>query len=359
MAIKSKAGFGFVRASCLTVVTVLALLRPALAVETNAAPGADNAAASAMDARDFLRSYLQLQEQLRDTQLAIEKIRQESAAASASNAAAMDERWRLMESAAASERVEQISGMAHLNRTILIAAGGFACIGFMVLLLAAFLQWTAVNRLAAVSASLSGAHSLRGSGAVEALLPPAHHLEESNLRFLDLLGRLEQRLRDMEASVKPPHSLPESSSTNGFAPESSPQEVSPPPAPDKTSAINVLLSKSQTLLKLDKTEAALACLDEVLTLDPAHADAWAKKGVALERVQRTQEAIECYDRAIAQDASLTTTYLYKAGLLNRMERHSEALACYEQALKPGKTAKPRTPPSNKPNPDLAAAPRHS
>jgi len=42
-----------------------------------------------------------------------------------------------------------------------------------------------------------------------------------------------------------------------------------------------------------------------------------------------------------------------------MERHSEALACYEQALKPGKTAKPRTPPSNKPNPDLSAAPRHS
>jgi tetratricopeptide (TPR) repeat protein len=84
---------------------------------------------------------------------------------------------------------------------------------------------------------------------------------------------------------------------------------------------------------LDKPQEALDCFDEVLALDPEHADALVKKGAALERLQRLDEAIECYDLAIARDNSLTMAYLYKGGVFNRMERYSEALACYELALK--------------------------
>jgi len=342
MTIKPKADFGFIRTGCVVLATILGLLRPALAADTNAAPDADGqtAGAGAVRAQDFLRSYLQIQEQLRDSQLAIEKLQQETAAANASNSVAVEERLRLMEKAIANERVEQLSGIAHLDRTILIAASAFAFIGFLGLLLAAFLQWAAVNRLAAAAASLSAAHSPLGlgAGAGEALLPPTHALEQSNLRFLHLMERLEQRLHDMEASVKPPKTLPEGNSANGPAAESPSGEILPRTAPDKTNTIQVLLNKSQTLMKLDKTEAALDCLDEVLSLDPGNADALVKKGAALERLQRIQGAIECYDRAIARDSSMIMAYLYKAGLLNRMERHSEALACYEQALKPGKPA---------------------
>jgi tetratricopeptide (TPR) repeat protein len=94
---------------------------------------------------------------------------------------------------------------------------------------------------------------------------------------------------------------------------------------------------------LDKPEAALGCLEEVLALDPGHTEALVKKGAALERLQRFDEAIQCYDRAIAQDNSMTMAYLYKGGVFNRTERYSEALACYEQALKRlGKPARPQT-----------------
>lgn len=342
MTIKPKAGFGFICAGGLVLAALLGLLRPALAADTPAAPDADGKTAEAgtVRAQDFLRSYLQIQEQLHESQLAIEKIQREAAAASASNSVAVEERLRLMEKSIASERAEQLSGIAHLDRTILIAACAFAFIGFLGLLLAAFLQWAAVNRLAAVAASLSGAHPPLGLGAGEgqALLPPAHAVEQSNVRFLHLMERLEQRLHNMEGAVKPSKTLPEGNSGNGPGAESPSGETSPRAASDKANTINLLISKSQTLMKLDKTEAALECLDEVLTLDPGNADALVKKGSALERLQRIPGAIECYDRAIARDSSMIMAYLYKAGLLNRMERHSEALACYEQALKPGKSA---------------------
>jgi tetratricopeptide (TPR) repeat protein len=236
--------------------------------------------------------------------------------------------------------------MERSNRMVLTAAGVFAAIGFLVLLLAAFLQWSAVNRLAAAAASLSAQRpQLPGLSATQ--LPPAHLLEQSSTRFLALIDRLEQRIHELEASVKQPHSLIEGRIANGDAygpaAESSSEGMAAPAAHGQASAINVLLSKSQTLLKLDKAEAALACLEEVLALDPGHADALVKKGAALERLQRFDEAIQCYDRAIAQDNSMTMAYLYKGGVFNRTERYSEALACYEQALKRlGKPARPQT-----------------
>jgi tetratricopeptide (TPR) repeat protein len=347
MATKSKSAFAFIRPFCLVLVILPGLLlRPALAADTNAAPEADGKTAepSVVIAQDFLRSYLQTQEQLHDTQMAIEQIRQESIAASASNSAAMEERLRSMEKTIANDRLEQLGGIAHLDRTVLIAASVFAFIGFLALFLAAYLQWTAVNRL-------SAAHSSQGLATGEALLPSARALEQSNVRFLGLMERLEQRLHEMETSVNSSRTLSAGGSGNGSAAELASGEI----APDKIGMINLLLNKSQTLIKLDKTEAALDCLDEVLALDPGNADAMVKKGAALEHLQRIQEAIECYDRAIAQDGSMVMAYLCKAGLLNRMERHSEALACYEQALKPRQTARPQTLPLNTPRGEVPAA----
>ena len=78
---------------------------------------------------------------------------------------------------------------------------------------------------------------------------------------------------------------------------------------------------------------ALGCFEQALALEPNHAEALVRKGVALERLQKPDEAIACYDQAIAADASLTVAYLYKGGLFNRLERFNEALACYEQALR--------------------------
>jgi tetratricopeptide (TPR) repeat protein len=345
----SNAGYGFIRTGCILLLALTSLLRPARAADTNAASQADDktASAAATNIQDSLRIYQQIQEQLRSTLLAIEKNRQDAEAAAATNAEALAERLRVMEKTFADGRLEQMQGMERSDRMILMAAGTFAAIGFLVLLLAAFLQWTAVNRFAAAAASLSAFHPPQLAGLGAAQLAPAQALEQSSTRFLALMDRLEQRIHDLEASVKPHQSLPESSSTNGDtngqAAESSTGEVSPPPTPSQASAINVLLNKSQTLLKLDRTEAALGCLEEVLALDPANTDALLKKGGALERLQRYDEAIQCYDRAIEKDNSITMAYLYKGGVFNRTERYSEALACYEQALKKmGKPARPQS-----------------
>jgi tetratricopeptide (TPR) repeat protein len=101
----------------------------------------------------------------------------------------------------------------------------------------------------------------------------------------------------------------------------------------RTAQMELLLGKGQVLLDLDRAEEALACFDEVLKLEPGHAEALVRKGQALEQARKPDEAIVCYDRAIAADHTFTMAYLHKGGLCNRLERHAEALQCYEEALK--------------------------
>jgi tetratricopeptide (TPR) repeat protein len=347
------AGFGFFRKGGLVLLAIMGLLRSAHAVDSNPASGDDGKSAATVVTGDPapLPSYLQLQEQLRDAQLAIEKDRQEAETAATSNLLVMNERLRLMENALATERLERANSIEHSDRIILMAVGTFAGVGFLAWLLASFLQWNAVNRLAAAAASLSATHSLPVLEMGRTQPPPARALEESNARFLGLIERLEHRIGELEPPAKLPQSPPENGSTNGASTSSAPVSILgeslPPVAPAQASVINLLLNKSQTLLKLDKPEDALGCIDEVLALDPDHADALVKKGAALERLQRLDEALQCYDRAIAHDHSMTMAYLYKGSLFNRTQRYREALACYEEALKrPEKNAGSQAPPAN-------------
>ena len=315
-----------------------------------------------MGTQDLLRAYLQFQEQLHNTQLAIiaiEKNRQDAEAAAASNSLVLNERLRVMEKTIANQHLEQLNGLAHLDKTILIVAGAFAFMGFFgVGLLSAFLQWAALNRLAAAAA-----------GSVRRSYPPSPGHGRSTLASGPRLGTIQ-------------HPLSGPDGTNGTAPAWTWKPVSQTATRTSseggsdqwlrsriTSRGNAAArragknwhdqpaaqQKSKTFLKLDKTEDALRCLDEILVLDPGNADALVKKGAALERLQRINAAIECYDRAIAQDSSMVIAYLCKAGVFNRMERYSEALACYEQALNPGKTARPETLSSNKPRSGVPAA----
>src|SRR5580658_2930999 len=145
MTVLSKAGYGFLRPGCVVLLAVMALLPAALAVDTNTPPNADGKSAEA--AQEPLLSYLQIQEQLRNTQSALEKNRQEAQAAAASNALALEERLQSMETTLAGERRDQLRGMEDSNRMILAAAGIFAVLGLLALLLAVYLQWTAVQRL--------------------------------------------------------------------------------------------------------------------------------------------------------------------------------------------------------------------
>jgi tetratricopeptide (TPR) repeat protein len=355
MTMKPKPGFRFLLPATILLTAFLGFCRVGSAAETNAAAAEDktdkSADNTAIGAQDFLRSYLQLQEQLRDTQLAIQKIRQETAALDASNSAVVDERLQLMEKTIANENNEQLNGIAHLNRTILSAAGVFASVAFLVLLTAVCLQWAAVNRLAAAT-TLAASRPARGPEPLADLQPTTHALEQSNMRFLALMDQLEERLHHLEDATHTPKSLTAGAPSNGSTTGYVPAEKSSAPASEKNNTVSLLISKSQTLLKLDEAKAALDCLDEALSIEPNNAEVLVKKGAALEHLHRVNEALECYDRAIAQDASMTMAYLHKGTLFTRLERHGEALACYEQALKPRKTAGNETS-STEPSIDLA------
>jgi len=306
-------GRGFLRVNCLVLLLLGCLARSAHAADTNS---------------DALRI---MQDRLLNAELTIEKNRQEAAAAAASNALAMDDRLKSLDTALSSERAAQLAASEHSNRIILIASGAVAAIGFLALVFGAFMQWAAVNRLAAAAAGLSAIHSQPALGMGEGQLLPARTVEQSNSRLLSLIDQLERRLRELESSSQTSSAtLLESVESNGGSHE---KESASGATEAKAAVSGVLLSKSQTLLKLDKPEAALECLDELLAQDPDNAQALVKRGAALERLQRFDEAVQCYDAAIAQDDSMTMAYLSKGGVFNRLERYAEALACYEQALK--------------------------
>ncbi len=318
-----------------------------------ASPAATNNAADSagMSAEDSLRSYLQIQEQLHNLQQANEKSREEADAAAVRNTQLLNQRLDQIETSLASQHWDELKDMQraneetqHFSRLVLIASGTFAGFAFLVLLFAAFLQWTVVNRVSAIASKLgpdfdfgAGQAALGAGEGSKLLAGPAG--EPVTGRLLGAIASLEKRIQEMETAVQTPHSLPEGESaisvTNGEANGATHQLTADGEAATGKSSgmITLLLGKGQTLLRLDKIEMAIVCFDEVLAIEPHNTDALVKKGAAMERLQRLEEAIECFDRAIAVDGSMTMAYLHKGGVFNRMERYAEALECYEKALR--------------------------
>jgi len=294
------------------------------------------------NAQETLRSYLQLQEQIHATQLAVERSRTQAEAAATETAKAFTARLQGIETALASQRAQELGAMQSSNKVMLIVAGLFAALGLLAMLFMAYFQWRTINRLAEISAALPLAHALGSGPALGAgnphlvtISPP----EQSNQRLLGALDQLEKRIHELEHTAHEPlhagASLGQETTHPAPPPNGQPVTAAPEGAAVSSDAarITLLLGKGQSLLNLDQAEEALGCFDQILALDPSHPEALVKKGAALERLRKLDEAIACYDRAIAADGSLTVAYLYKGGLFNRLERFGEALECYEQALR--------------------------
>lgn len=281
--------------------------------------------------QDALRGLLQLQEQLHATQMALEQIRTESSEAASANATFLANRLQAIENAMISQRGRELNAMQSSNHTMVITSSVLAVIGFAAMLLMVFFQWRTVNRLAEISSGMPRLLAL-GSGSAAPSLPiGSDHLlgtgsaEQSSLRLLGAIEKLQQRIQDLEHTTVPaPVKTP---GTNGHANRANGQD------PIESAELPALLAKGQSLLDANHADEALACFENALNLKPQHTEALVKKGTALEKLGRLEAAVEAYDRAIQADPSLTIAYLYKGGLFNRMERFSEALACYEQALR--------------------------
>ena len=92
----------------------------------------------------------------------------------------------------------------------------------------------------------------------------------------------------------PPISVPPIPSSS-IAPISTPIAASPNPA---SKSAEELIAQSVLLNRNDKSQEALAKIEEALKLDPKNADAWAAKGFTLAKLERDNEAIVAFEKAI-------------------------------------------------------------
>jgi tetratricopeptide (TPR) repeat protein len=324
--------YALLRLKILMVCAVLAFGARSFADETNSA-------ASSLPP-DAANGYLQIQAQLHDTQLAIEKNRQLAEAEAKRNADEMATRIEALQQTIAALRANEIAATQKTQQLTLILAGIFGTIGLGIMLLMAYAQWRTVMRLVELSPlppRPPGLGNSRPPPRLESgakLTSPAHAaIELSNVRLLGVVERLEKRILELEHTARAPMPATAPAAVNG--------QNGTPAASDRDERITSLLAKGQSLAGANEPEQALKCFDEALGLQPKHAEALVKKGDALEKLGRLDEAIACYDRALEANDGMVIAYLHKGGLFNRLARYDEALQCYEQALR---TQEKKTPP---------------
>ena len=275
------------------------------AADTNEA-AAQVAAPPGITREDIANNYLHIQEQIHESQLAIQKDQQAALDAAKSNADVLAARLQSLEDTVAKQRVSDADAARKTQQTTLFLAGAFGLAGLGIMLLMVYFQWRAFTQLAQISAQQhnvltngNGIHQLGATGRAT--------VETANAQLLNVVDRLEQRINELEGGQK---LLPEI--------------VAAKPSD--------LLTEGQKHLDANAPQAALECFDKFLAAHPERAEGLVKRAAALERLGREEEALDCYNRAIAADRSMVIAHLHKGGLLNRLRRYDEALNCYEQAL---------------------------
>jgi len=292
-------------------------------------------------AKENVRAYLQLQDQLHSALLAIEQARKEAETNSRRNSEAIDQarqeadasarrsaelvgaRLRVIEQTLTNQHDRTADAMQRSNRFMIILAAVFGGIGFLGMLFTAFCLWRALTRVAQITASLQPLHAMHLRQMTSGLAGPdgpfvtLNGPEMSSTRLLGAIDRLEKRIRDLEHTTGAPNDTVKAQIANG----------------EPTADLASVLERGQGFLNAEEPEKALTCFEEALKLAPGNAEALVKKGTALEQLKRLEEAIACYDRAIAANDTMTVAYLHKGAVFNQLERFSEALECYEQALR--------------------------
>ncbi len=272
-----------------------------------------------------LNGYLQIQEQLHDTQLAIERNHQQAEAAAKRNADGMAVRLETLQQVIVAQHASAVETMQRMQQFMLVLAGVLGTVGLVVVLLLAYLQWRTVSRLVELS-SLHPPGLAPGNGRISPPLVTSASVEQSNARLFNAVDQMEKRILELKQVTRAP--LNETTSSAVQEPNGAPKIPS-----DRDECVANLLAEGQSLLVANEPQKALECFDVALGLKPKHADALVKKGGALEKLCLLDEAIACYDHAIEADSGMTIAYLHKGGLFNRMARYDEALHCYEQALR--------------------------
>ncbi|MFZ0826272.1 MAG: tetratricopeptide repeat protein [Verrucomicrobiia bacterium] len=273
---------------------------------------------------DAANGFLQVQQQLHDTQLAIEHNRQQVEAETRRNAEDMAARLDALQQMLATQRQGEIVAEQKTQQFILILGGTFGALGLAVLLVVAYLQWRAVAQLVEMFSQHPAGFVLE-PGRLSPSLAAGDTVQQSNAQLFSMVDHLEKRILELKQATRAP--LQETTSAAAHAANGAPQTSS-----DRDECVANLIDEGQVLLTTNEPQKALECFDVALGLHPKHAEALVKKGGALEKLGRLDEAIACYDQAIEADGGMTIAYLHKGGLFNRLSRYDEALQCYERAL---------------------------
>jgi tetratricopeptide (TPR) repeat protein len=285
-----KSGFSRIfPAACLVVF----FMTQGFAADTNSISSSTNTDAVA-------NGYLQIQAQLHDTQMALEKSREEARQSAADTTA----RIQALEQAIAARHAADLEVAQKNQQSMFMLSGAFGLTVLAAVLFMAYLQWRSVARLVEITSRQST--TLASAGAIQQLAAPGRAtVEVSNARLLDIVGQLEKKILKLESVGR--------------------LLTEPVAKPDP-------LAEGQAFLDANEPRKALDCFENFLSAKPQNPEALVKKASALEKLGSMDEALACCDRAIATDGATVTAYLFKGGLLNRLQRYDEALQCYERAL---------------------------
>jgi tetratricopeptide (TPR) repeat protein len=102
----------------------------------------------------------------------------------------------------------------------------------------------------------------------------------------------------------------------------------------KQTTIEIWLDRGNALqYGLGEYWDAIACYDQMLTLDPQHELAWQNRGNAyLYGLSQPEMAITNYDRALSINAQNELAWRNRASALVELQRFTEAVASYDRAL---------------------------
>jgi tetratricopeptide (TPR) repeat protein len=311
-----------------------------------------NASELPYDSSELLQAILKLQDQVTAQQKVLDENAREAREFAARNAEAFTTGLQKIERAFSEQQQSffaqstlEVQAAQSANRTVIIVVAAFAVMGFLAMLITACFQWRMSKAWSRISTTLPmawlGRHSpISNLTAGDYSSVSSARVEDSSLRLLAAIERIEKRIQGLEQGPKPTLKFQESAQPQAHSINS--VQV---PRTGKTDAgarkdassndarISILLSEGQSKWRENDWEGALGFFNEVLSLNPNQGEALVRKGATLERLKKLNEAFECYDRAIAVDDSMTIAYLHKGGLCNRQERFKEALECYEKALR--------------------------
>jgi tetratricopeptide (TPR) repeat protein len=217
----------------------------------------------------------------------------------------MNARIAQLEQTISTQRANDAEVARRTQQLTLYLIGSFGIAGLVILLLMGYFQCRAFSQLAQIS-SRQGAVLAAGEGVHQLAAPGRATVETSNARLLDVVGRLEKRILELESGGRLLAGLPVKSDDS--------------------------IADGENFLDANEPQKALECFEKLLSAQPQNAEALVKKSSALEKLGRVDEALAFCDRAISADATLVTAHLHKGALLNKLGRHEESLKCYEQAM---------------------------